>query len=95
MTRRKLQPPPQQQPAAWPPGFVSKIDWRPSISRNPRTDIAVQERRAIEGVEQSYIRILDIKPVPPPRWTVDSAAHVGAMWATFTDEIGRALPVTT
>ena len=50
MTRRKLQPPPQQQPAAWPPGFVSKIDWRPSISRNPRTDIAEQERRATDGV---------------------------------------------
>ncbi len=53
-----------------------------------------KKRQAIESVEAAYTRVLGVQPLPPPRWAVDSAAQVGAMWATFADEVGRVLPLS-
>jgi hypothetical protein len=53
-------------------------------------DWYVAKQRAIEATEQLYVRVLDIQPVPPPRWVVAAAATVGIMWSDFVDEVRRA-----
>jgi hypothetical protein len=49
----------------------------------------VKRRAAIEKVEPEYIKVLEIRPVPPPKWVIASSAAVGAMWSDLADDIGR------
>lgn len=44
------------------------------------------KRRAIEEAEKEYSKVLDLQPVPPPRWVVASAARVGQMWDGFVSD---------
>jgi hypothetical protein len=47
---------------------------------------------AIEEAEREYRRVLDVTPVPPPRWVIASGARVGQLWGRFVAEF-RAAPV--
>lgn len=55
-------------------------------------DWVTAKRPAIEGVEKAYAKVVEIQPVPPPRWVIASAERVGAMWSGFVDEF-RDTPV--
>lgn len=52
----------------------------------------VTRKRTLEEAEQAYKKVLELEPVPPPRWVVASAHQVGAMWAELAEAI-RAVPV--
>jgi hypothetical protein len=49
-----------------------------------------KKRAAITKVEAEYVKILEIRPVPPPGSVVAAAARVGMMWADFADDVRRA-----
>ncbi len=51
-----------------------------------------KKRRAIEMLERAYLEILEVKPVPPPKWVIAASATVGATWGSFADEL-RKVPV--
>jgi tetratricopeptide (TPR) repeat protein len=55
-------------------------------------DWVAKKRPAIDGAEQEYRKIVDIKPVPPPRWVIAAASRVGHMWGKFVAEF-RAAPI--
>jgi tetratricopeptide (TPR) repeat protein len=46
---------------------------------------------AIEKAEVEYIKILELKPTPPPQWVIAAGASVGRMWGNFVAEF-RAAP---
>lgn len=49
-----------------------------------------KKQELIEDAERAYLKVVEIQPAPPPRWVIDSAARVGAMWG----ELVLALQVT-
>jgi hypothetical protein len=55
-------------------------------------DWVAKKRPAIEATEKEYKKILDLQPMPPPRWVVAAASRVGQMWGKFTAEF-RAAPI--
>jgi hypothetical protein len=50
---------------------------------------ADDKRAAIARVEPEYIKILDLKPVPPPKWVILASASVSAMWTSLADDVAR------
>lgn len=51
-----------------------------------------KKRPAIEKAEKEYLKVVQLEPVPPPRWVIASGARVGQMWGKFVAEF-RAAPV--
>ncbi|MCA9585436.1 MAG: tetratricopeptide repeat protein [Myxococcales bacterium] len=45
---------------------------------------------AIKKVEPDYVKILDLKPVPPPKWVIAAGSRAGLMWGDFVDDFRRA-----
>ena len=53
-----------------------------------------KKKAAIEKVEPEYIKILELKPVPPPKWVIAAGSRAGLMWGDFVDDFRRApIPV--
>ena len=53
----------------------------------------VQKKRpAIKDAETEYVKIVDLQPVPPPKWVIAAGARVGQMYSKFVAEF-RAAPV--
>jgi hypothetical protein len=50
------------------------------------------KRAAIEDAARAYARILELSPAPPSGWVVAVHARVGALWASFAEEV-RDVPV--
>jgi len=76
------------------PAFRGRSN-RDEILRFVSTQVPVwvrEKRSAIEAAEQEYLKVVEIQPVPPPRWVVASASRVGALWGKFVAEF-RAAPV--
>lgn len=48
-----------------------------------------KRRRAIEAVEADFAKILEMQPVPPPRWVVAAAGVVAAMWGDLADDLRK------
>lgn len=48
-----------------------------------------KKRAAIAGVETAFVQILELKPVPPPRWVIAAGATAGAMWGSLADDFRR------
>jgi hypothetical protein len=48
--------------------------------------------KAITSAEKEYKKIIDLQPVPPPRWVIAAGSRVGEMWGTFVKEF-RAAPI--
>lgn len=53
---------------------------------------AQKRRAAIEWTEAMYTRITDLRPVPPPRWTLSATARVAGMWASFSADYYTVIP---
>lgn len=49
-----------------------------------------RKRAAIEATDRAYKTVVELQPVPPPRWVVASAARVGQMWDGFVADFQRA-----
>ncbi len=49
-----------------------------------------KKKVAIEKVEPEYIKILELKPVPPPKWVIAAGSRAGLMWGDFVDDFRRA-----
>jgi tetratricopeptide (TPR) repeat protein len=45
---------------------------------------------AITKAEKEYLKILELKPQPPPRWVIAAGSRVGGMWGTFVEEFRKA-----
>ncbi len=51
-----------------------------------------KKKAAIEKVEPDYVKILDLQPVPPPRWVIAAGSRAGLMWGNFVDDF-RSAPI--
>ena len=51
-----------------------------------------KKRPLIGDASKEYKKIVDLQPVPPPRWVIAAGSRVGEMWGTFVDEF-RAAPI--
>ncbi|HTQ05803.1 MAG TPA: hypothetical protein VMI54_18200 [Polyangiaceae bacterium] len=51
-----------------------------------------KKRPLIEDASAEYKKIVDLQPVPPPRWVIAAGSRVGEMWGTFVKEF-RAAPI--
>jgi hypothetical protein len=51
-----------------------------------------KKRPLIEKASTDYKKIVDLQPVPPPRWVIAAGSRVGEMWGTFVKEF-RAAPI--
>jgi hypothetical protein len=45
---------------------------------------------AIGEAEKEYLKITELKPVPPPKWVIKAGAAVGNLWGGYVDEFRRA-----
>jgi TolA-binding protein len=55
-------------------------------------DWITKKRPLIEDATKEYKKIVDLQPVPPPRWVIAAGAEVGNMWGDFVDSF-RAAPI--
>jgi len=55
-------------------------------------DWIVKKRPLIEKASSEYKKIVDLQPVPPPRWVIAAGSRVGEMWGGFVKEF-RAAPI--
>jgi hypothetical protein len=75
---------------------------RPPVYAGPRTQPAVskfintkirdwmQKRKAlVADAQREFLKVIELKPAPPPLWVVASAAEVGQMLASFADDVER------
>ncbi len=51
-----------------------------------------KKRPLIEQASAEYKKIVDLQPVPPPRWVISAGSRVGQMWGRFVEEF-RAAPI--
>lgn len=51
-----------------------------------------KKRPLIAEATEEYKKIVDLQPLPPPRWVIAAGSRVGEMWATFVKEF-RAAPI--
>ena len=55
-------------------------------------DWLLKKKGAIELAEKEYLKVVELKPEPPPRWVIAAGARVGGMWGEFVREF-RAAPI--
>ncbi len=55
-------------------------------------DWITKKRPLIESASAEYKKIVDLQPVPPPRWVIAAGARVGQMWGDFVKDF-RAAPI--
>jgi len=72
-------------------GNNSKEDVLKHISTKVK-DWIVKKRPLIEKASGEYKKIVDLQPVPPPRWVIAAGSRVGEMWGGFVKEF-RAAPI--
>jgi hypothetical protein len=51
-----------------------------------------KKRPLIDEASVEYKKVVDLQPVPPPRWVIAAGSRVGEMWGTFVKEF-RAAPI--
>lgn len=51
-----------------------------------------KKRPLIDEASAEYIKIVNLQPVPPPRWVIAAGSRVGDMWGQFVKEF-RAAPI--
>ncbi len=51
-----------------------------------------KKRPKVQEATKEYKKIVDLQPLPPPKWVIAGGARVGEMWATFVEEF-RAAPI--
>jgi tetratricopeptide (TPR) repeat protein len=55
-------------------------------------DWITKKRPLIDDASKEYKKIVDLQPVPPPRWVIAAGSRVGEMWGVFVKEF-RAAPI--
>lgn len=55
-------------------------------------DWYTKKRTMIEQASVEYKKIIDLQPVPPPRWVIAAGSQVGAMWGKFVADF-RSAPI--
>jgi tetratricopeptide (TPR) repeat protein len=55
-------------------------------------DWYTKKMAAIQKVEPEYVKILELKPTPPPKWVIAAGSRAGLMWGDFVDDF-RAAPI--
>ena len=53
-------------------------------------DWYMKKKGAIEKVEPEYIKILELKPEPPPKWVIAAGSRSGLMWGDFVEDFRKA-----
>jgi hypothetical protein len=48
-----------------------------------------RKRQALEDAEQAYKKVLDLRPLPPPRWVIAASERVGTMWSDFAQDFAK------
>ncbi|MBX3191852.1 MAG: hypothetical protein KF819_32980 [Labilithrix sp.] len=74
------------------PAYDGPVDTA-SVVRYVQTTMkewSAKKMAAIAGVEAEYVKVFEIRPVPPPGSVVAAASRVAMMWADFADALGRA-----
>jgi hypothetical protein len=51
-----------------------------------------KKRPLIDAATAEYTKVVNLQPVPPPRWVIASGSRVGQMWGQFVKEF-RAAPI--
>jgi TolA-binding protein len=68
---------------------------REDVLKHVNTKVAdwvKKKRPAIEAASAEYKKIVDLQPLPPPRWVIAAGSRVGQMWGKFVAEF-RAAPI--
>ena len=60
--------------------------------KGPVLDWIKKKRPAIETAQAEYIKIVELKPTPPPAWVIAAGSQVGGLWGNFVREF-RAAPI--
>lgn len=55
-------------------------------------DWYTKKKTMIEAASVEYKKVIDLQPVPPPRWVIASGSQVGAMWGKFVADF-RSAPI--
>jgi len=55
-------------------------------------DWYVKKKKMIQDVSAEYKKVVDLQPVPPPRWVIAAGSRVGDMWGKFVDDF-RSAPI--
>src|SRR5690606_13776860 len=51
-----------------------------------------KKKPLVDAATAEYKKIVDLQPLPPPKWVIAGGAQVGSMWSTFVEEF-RAAPI--
>lgn len=51
-----------------------------------------KKKPLVVDATKEYNKVVNLQPLPPPRWVIASGARVGEMWSTFVKEF-RAAPI--
>jgi len=62
--------------------------------KGPVRRLDEEEAPAIENAQSEYIKIVELKPTPPPMWVIAAGSQVGGLWGNFVREF-RAAPIPT
>lgn len=76
------------------PEYKGKKD-KEGISKHIGTKVKdwyTKKKVMITDAAMEYKKVIDLKPVPPPRWVIASGSQVGAMWGKFVADF-RSAPI--
>ena len=76
------------------PEYKGKKD-KDGISKHIGTKVKdwyTKKKVMITEAAEEYKKVLDLQPVPPPRWVIASGSQVGAMWGKFVTDF-RSAPI--
>jgi hypothetical protein len=85
--RRKAEVDPVKFPAYSGPGDKASVL---KHIQSKVKDWYTKKRDAIAKVEPEYVKILELKPIPPPKWVIAAGSRAGLMWGDFVDDFRRA-----
>ena len=63
------------------------------VTRHIKTKVLAwytKKSAAIKDTEPAYVKILDLKPEPPPKWVIAAGSRAGLMWGDFVDDFRKA-----
>jgi hypothetical protein len=55
-------------------------------------DWYIKKQKLIKEVSLEYVKIINLQPVPPPRWVIAAGSQVGEMWGKFVKDF-RSAPI--
>jgi tetratricopeptide (TPR) repeat protein len=74
------------------PNYVGPGD-KATVLKHIQTKVKdwyMKKQAAIIKTEPEYVKILDLKPVAPPKWVIAAGSRSGLMWGDLVDDFRRA-----